>query len=156
MGKDINVDIIVTGAAIAAVLILLLWRLSSGAYGKLSPSSEVTLSYKSYHVDPDSNYYISGSDDFPNAVIGIDKSVTLDSDLWKGINPTPESMKSLIGNMSLRAAEKTQSLQGYDILDDKGRKIGSWFSPPGMDVMIKSSKEGGVMITTPSQTALAP
>ena len=92
MEKDINVDIMVTGVAITAILIILLWRLSSGAYGKLSPSNELTISYKSYHVDPDSNYYISGSDDFPAAVIGIEKSLTLDADLWKRINPKPDSI----------------------------------------------------------------
>jgi hypothetical protein len=148
--KDTDMDIIVIGAAIAALVILLLWRLSSGAYGRLSPSNDVTLSYQSYQVDPDSNYYISGPDDFPHAVLGINKSVTLDSDLWKVFDAKPERMKSLVENMSLLAAQKIQSLQGYDILDDRGRKIGNLFSPLGVDVMIKASKEGSIIITTPS------
>ncbi len=53
--------------------------------------------------------------------------------------------------MLLKSDEET-IFQGYDILDDRGRKIGSWFSLPGMDVMIKTyKKQDSIVITTPSQ-----
>ncbi len=151
MGKEMNMEIIILGAVAAIAVILLLWRLSSGPYGSLSPSNEVTRSYTSYTVNPDSNYYTSGPADFPTAIIGIDKSVKLDNNLWKAIDATPDKMRALVENMDLQAAEKNETLQGYDILDDRGRKIGSWFSLLGIDVTIKPSKQDTFIITTPSQ-----
>lgn len=144
-----NTDFILTAIAIAAVVILGVWRFSSGSYGKLSPDNEITAAYNAYHSDPQCSYFISGPADFPHAVMGLDKAFTLDNDLWKGIDPTPETIKNLVDNMTLRAAERNEFLQGYAMLDEKGHKIGNWFSLLGLDIAIKRSGERSFMITTP-------
>jgi len=144
-----STDFIITATAVAAVIVLAFWRFSRGNYGRLSPNSEVAAAYRAYHVDPDRNYYISGPAAFPNAILGLDKSLILDSDLWKGIDPTPDKMKDLVENMILRAAETFQLLQGYDVIDEKGRKAGDWFSLPGIDIMIRRAGENSFIISTP-------
>jgi hypothetical protein len=144
-----NTNIIVTGIAILAVLVILVWRFSTGAYGKLTPSDQASTAWRSYGIDPDCNYFISGSDDFPNAIMGLSKSLTLDSDLWKRIEPAPAIIRDLVDNMGMRAAEGNQFLQGCDILDDKGRRVGSWFSLPGLDIMIKKTGDNRFAISTP-------
>jgi hypothetical protein len=45
--------------------------------------------------------------------------------------------------------EQMTSLQGFDILDDRGAKIGEWFSLPGMSIVIRTKGEDRVSISTP-------
>ncbi|MBW6485260.1 MAG: hypothetical protein K0B01_03805 [Syntrophobacterales bacterium] len=145
-----NTDFIIMAIAVVIVIVLAFWRFSSGNYGSLAPNSEVAAAYTTYHIDPDRNYYVSGPAAFPNAILGLDKSLTLDSDLWKRIEPTPDKMKDLVENMTMRAAETFQSLQGYDVIDEKGRKTGNWFSLPGIDIMIRRTGENSFSISTPA------
>jgi hypothetical protein len=41
----------------------------------------VTKAFEKYQVNSNYNYYISGSDVYPNAIIGLDKALTLEPDL---------------------------------------------------------------------------
>lgn len=145
-----NTDFILTALAIAAVIVLAVWRFSTGNYGRLSPDNGITAAYNAHHSDPQCSYFISGPDDFPNAIMGLDKAFTLDNDLWKGIDPPQGKIKNLVDNMTLRAAERNAFLQGYAMLDEKGHKIGNFFSLPGLDIAIKRSGERSFTITTPS------
>lgn len=132
-----------------AALILALWRFSSGRYGELRPSREVTEAYAACQVDPDKTYFSSGSDVYPNALIGIDKSWTLESDLWKKRELTEKEMKELVMNMQSRVMERIGSLQGFDIVDDRGWKIGDWYSVPGLSISVEVMGEKRVVIATP-------
>lgn len=144
-----NTDYIITAGAIVAVVVLAVWRFAGWNYGRLSPSDGITADFKAYRVNPDCHYFISGSDDFPNAIMGLNKPLTLDSDLWKRIEPAPANIRNLVDNMGMRAAEGNQFLQGYDILDDNGHRVGSWFSLPGLDIMIKKTGDNRFAVTTP-------
>jgi len=126
-----------------------LWRFSSGRFGGLRPSREVTEAYAAFRVDLDKNYYSSGSDAYPNALIGIDKSWTLESDLWKRRGLTDKEMKELVINMQSGSIERIASLYGFDIVDDRGRKIGDWYSVPGLSITVEVKREKRVAITTP-------
>jgi hypothetical protein len=144
-----NTDYILTAMAIFTVIVLAVWRFAGGSYGRLSPSDGATADFKAYRVHPNRHYFISGSDDFPNAIMALNESTALESDLWKAIEPASANIKDLVDNMGMRAAEKNQSLQGCDILDDKGHTVGSWFSLPGLDIMIKKTGDNRFAITTP-------
>ena len=144
-----DMKILISILAAAAVLILIVWRFSDGRYGELRPSKEVTDAFETFRIDPEKEYYISGSDVYPNAIIGIDKSRTLETDLWKKRDLTAEGMKELVENMHLRAMEHMAFLQGFDILDDRGTKIGEWFSLPGMSIVIWLKGEDRISISTP-------
>ena len=144
-----DMKILISVLAAAVVLILIVWRFSGGRYGELRPSREATDAFETFRIDPGKEYYLSGSDVYPNAIIGIDKSRTLETDLWKKRDLTAEGMKELVGNMRSRAMKQVRSLQGFDILDDRGAKIGEWFSLPGMSIVIRTKREDRVSISTP-------
>jgi hypothetical protein len=115
-------------------------------YGTLVPRSEVTQAFDGYRIDPDLNYYFSGAEAWPDAIIGVSKAYTLDSTLWRKITATPEVFKNLVSGMQSRPS--TLPLHGYAILDDQGRQIGVWYSMFGVRGYVKM--EGEIVdISTP-------
>jgi hypothetical protein len=144
-----DVKILISMFAAACILLLIVWSFSDGRYGELRPNKEVTNNFETFRIDPGKEYYLSGPDVYPNAIIGIDKSRTLETDLWKKRDLTAEEMKELVGHMRSLAMEHIAFLQGYDILDDQGKKIGEWFSLPGMNIVIRMKGENRVSISTP-------
>jgi hypothetical protein len=140
-------------AVVVLALILAVWRFSGGRYGKRRPSAEAAAAYESFQVDPGRAYYISGSDAWPNAIMGIDHAWALESDLWKKRELTPEAMKALVQGMQAKALERMTPLHGFDILDEKGARIGDWFSVMGLTITIRVIGERKVEITTPSVDA---
>jgi hypothetical protein len=135
--------------AVAVALALAVWRFSGGPYGKLRPSGEATAAYEAFRVQPDLTYYVSGPDAHPNALMGIDASWTLASDLWKRREFTPEGMKELVQGIQAKALERLAPLQGFDILDHRNRKIGTWFSLPGLHVAVRILEGNRLEISTP-------
>jgi hypothetical protein len=144
-----SMQILITVLAVAAILVIAYWRISGGRYGKLRPSREATVAYESFQIDSGRDYYSSGPDFCPNAIMGMDKSRSLESDLWKKKDLTAEGMKRLVEHMRARAMEKGASLHGFDILNEKGGKIGDWFSIPGLNIMIRTEGENRVVVSTP-------
>jgi hypothetical protein len=51
--------------------------------------------------------------------------------------------------MQAKAGERMASLCGFDILDDRGALIGTFFSPLGVDAAIKIAGEDRVVISAP-------
>ena len=144
-----SMQILITVLAVAAILVIAYWRFVGGRYGKLRPSREATVAYESFRVDSGRNYYLSGPDLYPNAIMGIDKSRMVVSDLWKKQDLSAEEMKRLVENMRNRALEQGVMLHGFDILNEKGVKIGDWFSIPGLNIMIRTEGENRVVVSTP-------
>ncbi len=136
---------------VAAALLLVVWRFTSGRYGTLRPSKKATADYESFLVNPELRYYISGPDLYPNAVMGMARVWALDSDLWKQRDLESKGMRELVVNMQANAGQSLASLHGFDILDDKGSRIGTWYSLPGLDVMIRITGENRVIVSTPSE-----
>ncbi len=120
-------------------------------YGKIRPSAEAYRLFASYTVLPDYRYYISGSDDFPNALIGVDKTYTLEGGLWKEVDMTRAKLKEIIEDMHLKARAKTPPwiLHGFDILDNKGKRIGLWYSILEAATNVKMEGDHKVLIYTP-------
>ena len=144
-----NLQIIIILLAVALALIIAVWRFSNGRYGKLHPNGEVARAYESFQVNPMLNYYLSGPDLYPNALMGMDKDLILMSNLWKKKDLSPERMKELVQGMQTKALENLVMLQGFYILDHKDRRIGNWLSIPGLHVMIRIKGENSVEISTP-------
>ena len=113
------------------VIVALLFSLAAcagaGTYGKLVNDDEVDQLFKNLTVLPDHNYYYSGSDARPRAIIAIDETYTLSSRLWKPVDITTEQLKHWVLNPS-RQAQFDSSTYGRFIMDDKGQRIGFWYS----------------------------
>ena len=110
------------------LMIFLLAGCSGGRYGNIYPDGQVTKDFDTFKIDPGMNYYYSGPDLFPNALIGLKKEYVLDSDLWKPIKPTPQSFRDMILHMQDKAQEYREFQHGFIMFDDKGRPIGVWYS----------------------------
>ena len=123
--------------------------LHSGSYGKITPDRNVTQAFETYQVNPDLNYYTSGSDIYPHAIIGINKNYTLRSELWKKREFTPGILKNLVEDMQFKVMQFYETPYGFDILDNDGNDIGDWYSIFSATTIVKTGKDRSVMIITP-------
>jgi hypothetical protein len=144
---DIQI-LIAVGMIVIAFIAIMRWRVGAH-YGKIRPSRDVTTAYECFSVAPNLNYYISGSDTYPNAIIGIDKTWTLETDLWKKKDLNSQSMKELVQNMRTKALEQNIMLHGFDIFDNRGRKLGDWFSIMGLNMTVEITGERRAIAYTP-------
>jgi hypothetical protein len=122
-------------------------------YGSIVADGSVMAAFDKFQVNPNYNYFYTGSEVYPNAVMGLDKFYTLESDLWKNVDMTPAKLREIVMSMKDKAAtvNLTTSLHGFAILDDKGKQIGVWYSIlkaiTNSSVRMKDSKT--VLIDTP-------
>jgi hypothetical protein len=58
-------------------------------------------------------------------------------------------MKELVQNMQSKSAEQSIMLHGFVILDNKGRRIGDWFSIMGIIMTVEITGERRVIVYTP-------
>lgn len=119
-------------------------------FGTIKESPEVTKKYRSLTIDPAYNYYYSGTELQPNAIMGIDKSYTIQSKFWHQIELTKEQLEYWVKWGDRQSADEGFSLrylgryQGAYILDLQGKAIGDWYSKkdqgifefPGNNVLI--------------------
>jgi hypothetical protein len=120
-------------------------------WGKIMPNDQVKKDFESYQVSPDMNYFISGSDVYPNAILGLDKAYILDSTLWKKVDLNQASLKELVTYMKNRAIGFGQFQFGFAVLDDQGKQIGVWYSLLSASTGVKMKGDNKVMIYTPDQ-----
>lgn len=136
------------GILVITFIVIIKWR-SAATYGVIRPSKDVTEAYERFIVDTKLNYFTSGPDAYPNAVIGIDKTWSLETDLWKKRDLNYEIMKGLVLNMRSKELEHNMMLHGFDIFDNRERKIGNWFSIMGLTMTVKITGERKVIVYTP-------
>jgi len=145
-----DIQLFILLGSIAVTLLLIVRRTARGHYGKIQPSREVAEAYEGYRVESHLTYYSSGSDIYPTAVIGIGKTWTLASDLWKPRDLSPPGMREMVQNMRSKSAIQGSSLFGFDIFDHQGVKIGNCFSVLEAVTTVKITGKKTVVIHTPS------
>lgn len=114
-------------------------------YGRIIPDGEVTRAFEAHQNDPDLDYYISGSDLFPNAILGLNKRYTLHSTLWKRVAMTSRTLGEFVSNMQMKAL----SQHGFVLLDDKGNRIGVWYSILSATTSLWMKDDHTVVVLTP-------
>jgi hypothetical protein len=120
----------------------------SANYGSILPDSTVTKAFEDFRMDPDTNYYYSGSDVCPNAIMGLKKSHVLDTDLWKPIGAQPDVFKSMITGMRAKVIN-FGAMYGFLIRDNKGQPIGVWYSLLKARTFVQMGKGNKVIVYTP-------
>ncbi len=118
-------------------------------YGAINPDRFVTGAFETFQINPDYNYFYSGSDVYPNALIGLDKKYKIEPDLWKKIETTSGGFKDMISQMQSKVLSIGQSLHGFAIIDDKGRPIGAWYSILSAATTVKMLDDQTVLIYQP-------
>ena len=118
-------------------------------YGAINPDRSVTSAFETFQINPNYNYYYSGSDVYPNALIGLDKKYKIEPDLWKKMEPAPGDFKDMISRMQSKALSIGQFQHGFAILDDNGRPIGVWYSILSAVTTVKMTDDQTVLIYQP-------
>ncbi len=120
-------------------------------YGRITPDRNATIAFETYQINPNYNYYISGSDVYPHVIIGLDKFYNIEPDLWKHIDMTPHKLRELVLDMEqkIRHLNMTLTLHGFALRDDRGKQIGIWYSILGATTSLWMKDERTVIIITP-------
>jgi hypothetical protein len=117
--------------------------------GSIHPNPSVTHAFETTQINPDYHYFYSGSDVYPNAIIGLDKKYALEPDLWKKTDPAAKEFRDMISEMQTQALQIGQFLHGFTLLDDRGRPIGVWYSIPSAVTAVKMQDEKTALIYQP-------
>lgn len=120
-------------------------------YGTFVANEAVARGFQKYQVEPDTNYYYSGSELYPNVIMGLKKEYTLDNDLWKTLKPDSELFKKYIYNMEYLARDRNQLLYGFVMKSPDGRTLGIWYSPLNIKMSVKMGENNAVIVFTPDQ-----
>jgi hypothetical protein len=114
--------------AFTIVVLLDCTSLLHGQYGRMNPNDGITRLFESYQIQQDYNYYYSGPDSHPNAILGLDKKYPLATTLWKPFEASSEKLKPLVAGMKEEVYQTNRFLHGFVILDTRGNTIGIWYS----------------------------
>ena len=106
-------------------------------YGKLERDRDINQKFQTYQILPDHKYYTSGRENIPYAIIGVHTDYALRPGLWREIDLTTPLLRSWISQMD--------NIYGYPpygsaILDNKGNRIGIWFSSKQWTTVIIEEK----------------
>jgi len=126
----------------------LLISCAGGNYSGLRLSNDVTRLFESYQVLDNHNYYYSGSDARPNAILGVHKDYTLRSNLWKPVQVTPDQLRLWINIMTDHRGTSIRNY-GSRVVAPDGKDIGIWYSPWNQ-TSVRMEDDRHVVINTPS------
>ncbi|PKN76701.1 MAG: hypothetical protein CVU52_03635 [Deltaproteobacteria bacterium HGW-Deltaproteobacteria-10] len=118
-------------------------------WGKIVPDNEAKKYFETYQVSSEFNYYISGSDVYPNAILGLNKAYILDTTLWKKIEPTETILQVMVTDMQARVISSGHSQFGFVVLDNRGKQIGIWYSILFATAPVQIKEDMKVIIYTP-------
>jgi len=119
-------------------------------YGQIIPGGEVIRDLENGVFHPELRYYTSGSDLYPNALIGLHRDYRLNPEtLWKEVAMTPEKLRSIVGFMKTKASEYGQFQHEFELLDTGGKRIGFWYSILTARTFLRIEDDGTVMLHTP-------
>jgi hypothetical protein len=143
--------ILIIALVLCIGFILFFMSRSGETYGKLKPSESAAASLQSHGEAPDLDYYYSGPESNPLAIIGVEKKFRFDSAKhWMRIGPGQDSLKRLMDGMQSRAVQMNQNIRGFEIVDQRGERIGEWYSIMGMQPVIKRTGIDSIEVWPPS------
>ena len=133
------------GGLIVALMILILAGCSTPLVGRLQSSPEITEVFKSNRILPNHQYYVSGFQRIPYAIIAVDNNYQLRSSRWKPIDMDAAALNQLIYRM-----EHVYSIspKGALILDHEGNQLGIWYSSR-IQTKVKREKDNQIVVVSP-------
>lgn len=149
MGMDEKTVLFVVIALFIGFIVFFVSR-SGENYGMLKPSTAATAHYQSSLLLPDHDYWFSGPESYPVAVIGVDRRFRFDTaGRWVRVSGE-DALKRLVAGMQSRALQMNRNLGGFEMVDQRGERIGDWYSAPGIQAVIKRTGIDSVEIFPPS------
>ena len=120
------------------------------SFGRINLNGETTRAFENHTVDKDMRYFISGTDTYPNAIIGLHRDYRIDPEsLWREVDMTSDVMRKIVGSMKEKTANRLLFLYGFELLDPKGKPIGVWYSIQTARTCLQIKDDGTVRIDTP-------
>ena len=113
--------------------------------GRLENSPDVTRTFQNSQILANHQYYISGFQTLPYAIIAVDDKYQLRPSRWKPIDMNPNVLNVLIYRM-----DQVYSLnpRGAWILDSEGNRLGAWYSAQ-YQTTIRRRKDNQIVILAP-------
>ncbi len=96
--------------------------------GKLVLDHNVSQLFESLTVNPDYRYYYSGHDVEPDAIMGLDKELTLTGGYWEEVNLTEDQLKLWIQAIRSTGGMYGGGYQGHEIQAADGTVSGVYYS----------------------------
>jgi hypothetical protein len=118
---------------------------SSATYGRLENSPEVTQVFKNGEILSKHQYYVSGFQGVPYAIIAIDSNYQLRPGRWR-----PLDLDSAALNQILYRMDFVYSLipRGAWIVDHEGHRLGVWYSSQ-YQTTVERRKNNQIMVVSP-------
>ena len=91
-----NIETNITSLIILIIVALYTFTGCAGNYGSLRKNGDVNRIFKGYQVLADYNYYYSGPQGRPDAIMGIHRTYTLQTTQWTQIDLTANQLKKWI------------------------------------------------------------
>jgi len=96
-------------------------------YGRFSRDADLDQAFNKGEILPELNYYYSGIESKPSAIIGVDPAYLVPSRFWIAFEPQPEQLKKMRKRVYSRPG---YAYFGWYMLDQDGTAIGVWFYGP--------------------------
>ena len=120
-------------------------------YGMLKPSSAATENFQSNLLVEDLEYWFCGPESHPLAIIAVERRFRFDSaKLWMKVGTGKESLRRLTEGMQSKAGQMNQNLRGFEMVDQRGERVGEWYSAVGVQAVIKRTGIDSIEIWPPS------
>jgi len=113
------------------ILLVIIFALSAcaGNYGRVQKNGKVDQIFTTYQVLDDHRYYISGPENLPEAILGVQQDYTLETTQWTRVLPTEQQLKEWVDGLDFYFHDfPHHNPYGYVILDPSGRQVGIWYS----------------------------
>ena len=124
--------------------------------GTLRPSESATASFQSNSQSSDLEYYYCGPESNPLAIIGVEKKFRFDSAKhWVRVRPE-DSLGQLIAGMQSKARQMNQNLRGFEIVDQRGERLGEWYSAIGIQAVVKRTAIDSIDVWPPAPAKTEP
>lgn len=132
-------------ALIAMLMIPAFAGCAATVTGRLENSPEVTRAFQNSQILPNHQYYISGFQTLPYAIIAVDENYQLRPSRWTPVDMNPDVLNVLIYRM-----DQVYSLnpRGAWILDSEGNRLGAWYSSR-YQTTIRRQKDNQIVVLAP-------
>ncbi len=125
--------------------------MQASSWGKFVPDKAVSQEIGAGKMNPAMNYYFSGPESNPLAIIGLDKKYVLDNNLWKPVASAQMCMELVACMKTEDMKDNVRDLHGYSMYAPSGEKIGVWFSDVYAKMRVRMGSGNKVVVYTPDQ-----
>ena len=101
----------------------------AGNYGQLVRDAKTNESFLKGDVSSDYDYFYTGPEKLPSAILKIDKNYELVSDLWAPLDFAEDNLGKWVENLRFYHGDRGRNRPyGYKIIDCEGKNVGGWYS----------------------------